>query len=159
MPKRYVENEIRRPEELQPRAQPVDNFQYARGQRLNFTDFAALSKDLTEALTTLELGGAAKQRELGAAEFEKRLAAAMDGHSNLSEAFAKAVSGGLPEISNPYFYTGFAQSAGRNIGVRYGMESVASVTTGYQESTKVNPETGVPPIADSSYQPICVGKT
>lgn len=156
---RPVVNDLQVNTDLQPRANPIDNYQQAHAQHVNLFDFAALSSSLTNIAAGLEFGNAEKDQELGAAEFEKNLAEAMDGHNSIADAFAQAVSKGASHKDNPYFYTGFAKAAGREYAARFAAEGKALISTGYQESAKVNPETGIPPIADQGYHPVCIGKT
>lgn len=158
---RYVERDRLPNGGLSPLANPRDNYAEAQPARFqaDLTDWAALSSSLTQALTTLELGGAAEKSEKGYTDFQQRLAKSLEEHDTLSEAFAAAISQGAAATDNPYFFRGYAQAAGQAFAGRYGMEGAANVATSYDESTKINPETGFPPIADATHNPVCIGKT
>ena len=130
MPRLQVDD-LRRGE-IQPRANPVDNFQYVHGTKLNFTDFSELSATLTNGLANLELGGAERDQELGAAELEKRLGEAEASSGSLAEAFAKVTNKGvISEFSNPYFRTGYIKALAREIAARGYGEASSGIKNGF----------------------------
>ena len=156
MPDRPVERRLKEAPTIQPAASPVDRFQAIQPARVvpSLIDFAGFSKTLSKALLSLEATNAEEQNELGAAEFERRLAQAQEGSDNLADAFAKALGRGeIEESNNPYFVTGFRKAAARQLATRWFGEASEAIANGFAASTQVDPKTGVAPIADPAVTP------